>query len=162
MLGSYQFRQFTTNDLPMVRRWLEMPHVIEWWGDPVEQYGLVSNDLNEPAMKQLIVSNTEKPFAYLQHMDLRDWLDEAFQPQPEGTLAIDQFIGEPAMVGRGHGSRFIREFVAELLSSGVPRVITDPDPKNIRAIKAYENAGFRRDRVVAAIDGPSLLMVCNA
>ncbi|MGA9328511.1 MAG: GNAT family N-acetyltransferase, partial [Bradyrhizobium sp.] len=35
----------------------------------------------------------------------------------------------------------------------------DPDPANTRAIKAYERAGFRRDRVVETPDGPALLMM---
>jgi len=158
----YQFRSLTPTDLPMVQRWLEMPHVIEWWGDPVVQFELVSGDLKESAMNQFVVSNSEKPFGYLQYMDLRDWMDEAFLPQPEGTLSIDQFIGEPDMIGKGHGSAFIRALVSDLLAGGAPRVITDPDPSNLRAIRTYENAGFRKERVVAAIDGASLLMVCNA
>jgi aminoglycoside 6'-N-acetyltransferase len=37
--------------------------------------------------------------------------------------------------------------------------VTDPDPANTRAIKAYERAGFRRDRVVDTPDGPALLMM---
>ena len=49
---------------------------------------------------------------------------------------------------------------AQLLAE--ERVLTDPDPTNIRAIRAYEKAGFRKDRVVDTPDGLALLMVCNA
>jgi len=66
------------------------------------------------------------------------------------------------MVDRGHGSAFIRVFIDGLLASGTPRVITDPDPANARAIRAYEKAGFRRDRLVSTPDGEALLMVRNA
>jgi len=38
-------------------------------------------------------------------------------------------------------------------------MITDPDPDNTRAIRAYEKAGFRRDRLADTPDGPVLLMV---
>ena len=48
------------------------------------------------------------------------------------------------------------------LAAGTPRVLTDPDPANIRAIRAYEKAGFRKDRMVDTPDGLALLMVCNA
>jgi aminoglycoside 6'-N-acetyltransferase len=48
-----------------------------------------------------------------------------------------------------------------LLASGAPRVITDPDPANARAIRAYEKAGFVRDRMVDTPDGIALLMVRN-
>ncbi len=82
--------------------------------------------------------------------------------QPEGTRGIDQFIGEADMLDRGHGSAFIHAFVADKLAAGTPRVVTDPNPANLRAIRAYEKAGFIPDRLVNTSDGRSLLMVCNA
>ena len=39
---------------------------------------------------------------------------------------------------------------------------TDPDPRNARAIRAYEKAGFHSDRLVATPDGRALLMVRDA
>jgi aminoglycoside 6'-N-acetyltransferase len=155
----YQFRPLCTTDLPMVRRWLAMPHVAEWWGDPDQQFELVSSDLADPAMEQFMVVTDGDPFGYLQCYDLRAWPTVAFGPQPNGTRGIDQFIGKPEMVDRGHGSGFIGSFVDQLLSTGTPRVITDPDPENSRAIRAYEKAGFCRHRMVDTGDGPALLMV---
>ena len=66
------------------------------------------------------------------------------------------------MLGRGHGSAFIRAFADSLLANGTPRVVIDPDPENTRAIRAYERAGFVRDRLVDTPDGAALLMVRNA
>jgi aminoglycoside 6'-N-acetyltransferase len=63
------------------------------------------------------------------------------------------------MIGCGHGSSFIRQFADALLRNGAPRIVTDPDPANIRAVRAYQKAGFERDRVVDTPDGPALLMV---
>jgi aminoglycoside 6'-N-acetyltransferase len=63
------------------------------------------------------------------------------------------------MIGCGHGSAFVRAFADRLLNSGTPRVVTDPDPVNTRAIHAYERAGFRRDRLVETPDGTALLMM---
>jgi aminoglycoside 6'-N-acetyltransferase len=40
-------------------------------------------------------------------------------------------------------------------------VVIDPDPANARAIRAYEKAGFSKDRVVDTPDGPAMLMVCQ-
>lgn len=152
----------TRADLPLVRQWLQTPEVTRWWGDADEQFKLVSGDLDEPAMDQFIVANDGRPFAYLQSYDLTAWPDDAFGAQPAGTRAIDQFIGEADMIDRGHGSTFIRSFIDGRLANGTPRVITDPDPENLRAIRAYEKAGFRKDRVVDTIEGPALLMVRNA
>jgi aminoglycoside 6'-N-acetyltransferase len=154
----YKFRPMTADDLPLVRRWLAMPHVAEWWGEPDEQFGLVSGDLSHPAMDQYIVASDDRPFSYLQCYQMTDW-NTGFGPQPEGTRGIDQMIGEPDMIGRGHGTALIRSFVERLLATGAPRVVTDPDPTNARAIRCYEKAGFARDRLVDTPDGVALLMV---
>ena len=105
-------------------------------------------------------ARTRGEFAYLQCYNLGVW-DGGFGPQPEGARGLDQFIGEADMLGRGHGSAFIRAFADRLLASGTPRVVTDPDPANKRAIRAYEKAGFCRERIVDTPDGPALLMVRN-
>ena len=149
----------TAQDLPTVRRWLRAPHVSEWWGDPDRQLALVSEDLSHPAMDQFIVFADDRPFAYLQCYDPTNWPENGFGTLPSGTRGIDQFIGEANMVGKGHGSTMIRSFVDALLKSGTPRVVTDPDPANARAVKAYEKAGFEKSRLVNTPDGCSLLMV---
>jgi aminoglycoside 6'-N-acetyltransferase len=156
----YAFRPMTSDHLPMIRRWLKTPEVVCWWGDPDEQYALVSGDLDHPDMDQFIVAVDDRPFGYIQCYALSTW-NQGFGPQPTATRGIDQFIGEPGMIGRGHGSAFIRQFVENLLLSGVPRIVTDPDPENIRAVRAYARAGFQTDRVVETPDGPALLMVRN-
>ena len=47
------------------------------------------------------------------------------------------------------------------LREGAPRIVTDPDPANARAIRAYEKAGFEKAGMVDTPDGPALLMVRN-
>jgi aminoglycoside 6'-N-acetyltransferase len=158
---AYQFRPMSAADLPLVRRWLNEPHVVQWWGDPDEQFDLVSGDLTHPAMDQYIVTINQAPLGYLQCYRMTEW-NTGFGPQPEGTRGIDQMIGVPGMLGRGHGSAFIRVFIEDLLASGTPRVVTDPDPANPRAIQCYEKAGFQRDRLVDTPDGIALLMVRDA
>jgi aminoglycoside 6'-N-acetyltransferase len=158
----YSFRPMSAADLPLVRRWLAAPHVARWWGDPQEQYALVSGDLGHPAMNQFIVTSEGRAFAYLQSYDPRAWPDNGLGLQPSGSRGIDQFIGEPDMIDCGHGSKLIRSFVDGLLAAGTPRVLTDPSPANTRAIRAYEKAGFDSGRVVCTPDGEALLMVRNA
>jgi aminoglycoside 6'-N-acetyltransferase len=157
--GSYEFHPLSAADLPLVRGWLAAPEVVRWWGNSDEQLELISGDLDHPAMDQFTVAKEDRPFGYLQCYDPAAWPDNGLGPQPPGTRGIDQFIGEPDMIGRGHGSAFIRLFIEGLLAAGAPRVVTDPDPANARAIRAYEKAGFRRDRLVDTPDGRALLMV---
>ncbi len=146
----------------MLRHWLEEPHVAEWWGNPAEQYALVHGDLDDPAMEQFIVAIGDRPFGYLQCYDPSAWPDNGFGAQPAGTRGMDQFIGEPDMIGRGHGSAFIRNFLEHQIGSGTPRVVTDPDPANRRAVRAYEKAGFKSASLIYTPDGRALLMVHDA
>ena len=157
----YEFVPLVTADLDLVRRWLGTPHVSEWLHDPAEQFELVSGDLDHQDLAQYIVVLDRRPFAYLQCYNLGDW-NTGFGPQPAGTRGLDQFIGEADMLGRGHGAAFIRAFTEQLLAKGTPRVVIDPDPANARAIRAYEKAGFSKDRLVDTPDGPALLMIRSA
>jgi aminoglycoside 6'-N-acetyltransferase len=153
----YEFRPMSAPDLATVRAWQAAPHVREWWDD--EELTMASED--EPAMKQYIVAIDGRSFAYLQCYLQSAYAENGLGTHPPGTRGIDQFIGEPDMVGRGHGSAFVRAFVDGLLTAGVPRVITDPALANARAIAAYTRAGFRREREVDTPDGPALLMARN-
>ncbi|WP_416859558.1 GNAT family N-acetyltransferase [Mesorhizobium sp. M8A.F.Ca.ET.057.01.1.1] len=85
-----------------------------------------------------------------------------YADQPFGTLGIDLSIGRPELVGIGHGSAIVRQFVEDLFEEGVPRVIIDPDPANIRAIRAYEKAGFRAIDRRQSIYGDVVLMAIDA
>ena len=155
----YGFRPMTTYDLPMVRRWLETPEVRRWWGDPDSEISLLEEDLGDPRMRMWIVAHEGRPFAYIQDYDPHDWAMHHFGHLPPGSRGIDQFIGEPDMIGRGHGSAFIRAHVDRLFAEGAPVVGTDPDPSNARAVRAYQKAGFTAMSAQESPWAPALLMV---
>jgi aminoglycoside 6'-N-acetyltransferase len=134
--------------------------VVRWWGAPDQQYALVSGDLDHPDMDQFMVALERRPFGYIQCYALSTW-NQGFGSHPPATRGIDQFIGVSDMIGCGHGSGFIRQFADRLLASGIPRLVTDPDPDNGRAVRAYAKAGFHSERLVDTPDGPALLMVRN-
>ena len=71
-------------------------------------------------------------------------------------------IGPAEMIGLGHGSAVLRQFVDELFAEGTLRGITDPDPANARAIRAYEKAGFEAFGTRISVYGPALLMALDA
>ena len=156
----YVFRPMTRADLPLIRRWLAEPHVREWWGDPEEQYALVSGDLDEPAMDQYVVSTDGTDFGYIQCYDLTAW-NSGFGTQPEGTRGIDLFIGDAKSVGRGHGPRLIALVVERLFDEGRPCVITDPNPSNTQSIAAFRKAGFYAIEERDTPWGHFLLMRCD-
>jgi aminoglycoside 6'-N-acetyltransferase len=157
--NTYTFRPASTADLPLLRRWLQTPEVVRWWGNPAEQLALLEEDLSNPLMTMRIVSCAGQPFAYAQDYDVNSWPQMHFAGLPAGTRAIDAFIGEPAFIGRGHGGRFLRLLAEQLRSGGAPLVAIDPDVENLRARRAYANAGFRGNTIVETGAGPAVLMI---
>lgn len=139
-MSRYAFRPATEADIPLLRRWRSLPHVVEWWGEPdVED---AEETLADARVAMWIVTHGGRPFAYAQDYSPHDWADHPFAHLPAGARGIDQYIGEPDMVGRGHGSAFVRLHCDRLFAAGAPAIGTDPHPANARAIRAYEKAGF--------------------
>lgn len=61
------------------------------------------------------------------------------------AIGIDLFIGEPELIGRGHGPALIRAFLRDIAfpAYGVELCVIGPARSNVAAIRAYEKAGFR-------------------
>jgi RimJ/RimL family protein N-acetyltransferase len=56
----------------------------------------------------------------------------------------------------------VKAWVAKLFADPlVSRIQTDPDPRNARAIRCYEKAGFHAAGEVLTPDGTALLMLCE-
>ncbi|CUJ37282.1 GNAT family N-acetyltransferase [Cognatishimia activa] len=136
----YQFHIMQQADTGLFNRWRAQPHVLEWWGEDDEED---EEAIASPLVKRWIVRLNGRPFAYIQDYAVHGWpFDHHFAHLPEGSRGIDQFIGEPDLLGQGHGRAFIAAHVANLFNSGAPVVATDPDPENTRAIAVFERIGF--------------------
>ena len=73
-------------------------------------------------------------------------------------MVIDAFIGEPAMLGCGHGSAFLHAVGEKLIAEGATIVAIDPACDNRRARRAYARAGFVEESVVETAKGPVVVM----
>jgi aminoglycoside 6'-N-acetyltransferase len=135
-----QFRRMTADDLDLFVEWQSNAHVREWWG--ADQSDDDPN-IDDPRVARWIISYTNRPFAYMQDYSVHDWVDHHFFHLPHGSRGIDQFIGEPDMLGAGHGSAFIAIRMQALFEDGTPVIATDPHPENARAIAVYKKLGFR-------------------
>ncbi|WP_424965950.1 GNAT family N-acetyltransferase [Dinoroseobacter sp. S375] len=137
----YSFRTLTLADAPLLARWRAQPHIHRWWG---EERPYDADALRDPRVSRWIVALNTRPMAFLQDYSVHGW-DEGhhFAHLPAGARGIDQYIGPPELLGRGHGPAFIATHLRSLLAQGAPLIATDPHPENRRAIAAYGKLGFR-------------------
>jgi aminoglycoside 6'-N-acetyltransferase len=160
-MTDYAFRAVTVADLPLLAEWLERPHVCRWWGEPGEVLISIEEHLRDAAVEPYMVMLDGRDFAYIQVADLDMEDDAALDGQPEGTCGIDQFIGIETLLGKGHGPAFMERFCQELFEKGKSRVLVDPHPDNIFAIRAYTKAGFQRLGETNTNYGRALLMALD-
>jgi aminoglycoside 6'-N-acetyltransferase len=136
---AYGFRRVAPSDLPLLNGWLKNKHVAEWWD--AEPYDL--KDLSDPRVALWLVEHRGVPFAFMQDYDPHGWERHHFGHLATGARGVDQFIGEPDMLGHGHGRAFIAQRARALMDAGAPVVATDPHPDNARAIAVYAKIGFK-------------------
>ena len=135
---------------PLIRAWLELPHVRQWWGDPDEELGHIKDMVEgRDTTRPFLMTIEGRPVGYIQywfigHHQNETWIKDHpwLEELPSETVGVDLTIGDPALLSRGIGSEALRRFVATLRELGHDTIIIDPDPANVRAVRAYEKAGF--------------------
>jgi len=158
---AYDFRPMSAADLPLLHRWLASAQASKWWGTPAEQVALISAEAAEPSLEQDIVAIAGRPFTCRKCYDVAAWPGGGFGRQPPGAAGVAPFIGEADMLDRGHGSALIGPGSDRLLAAGCPRVLSDPDPANARAIRADRRDGLTGDGEVTRPERPALLLICD-
>lgn len=176
------FRILARSDLPTVQRWLNTPHVYEWWGRHASPGALGGPDADAATEAEMegkygqvldhdftthryIIELDGAPIGLIQWYHLRDSADYAREigEDPATAAGMDLLIGEPAAINRGLGSRAIDAFVTSIVfrQPDVTRIVTGPARTNARSIRAFEKAGFKLVRF-ASIKGeptPEAIMV---
>lgn len=162
---SITFRPITTLDIPLIHEWLNLPHVHEWYEkDRENSLEVVTKEFEkmisgEDPTRGFIFSFDTEPVGYIQENKINDWpaFVESIGDEPH-SAAIDIFIGNPSFIGKGYGSRVIKQFLQEVVftQKGITTCYIDPEPANIRAIRAYEKAGFVYQRTLQVPGEPDL------
>jgi aminoglycoside 6'-N-acetyltransferase len=115
---SYDFVPVDREHLQLLRRWLEAPHVSEWWGDPDHEIDLIEEGLGLLWVEPFLATLDGRPFAYIQTYDVHAEPGGEYADQPQDCWGVDPFIGEAHMIGQGHGSAMLRAFVDRLFAQG--------------------------------------------
>jgi aminoglycoside 6'-N-acetyltransferase len=157
------FEPLVEGDLPLVREWLGRGHVHRWWRDPVDQDIAEMHDAlagRDPTSYYLIVLDG-RPIGLIQTYRVSDHPDwEEVVNVGRGVAGLDLFIGEPDLIGRGHGPRILGEFARRVVLTDpeLHAVVAAVDEENRRSWRAFEKAGFRYVRDVEEEGRPHRLM----
>ncbi|MDB5553056.1 MAG: family acetyltransferase [Rhizobium sp.] len=135
---------------PLLGAWLAAPHMRQWWGDPEEELGFILDMVEgRDTTRPFVIALDGVAVGYIQywfigHHQNEQWTKDHpwLKELPPETIGIDLSIGDPLKLSQGIGSAALAAFVAMLRELGHESIIIDPDPANVRAVRAYEKAGF--------------------
>jgi aminoglycoside 6'-N-acetyltransferase len=132
-------RPLAFEDAPSLRAIHVRPEVAEWWGTMEDAF-----PFDEPESTRFTVLVDDRIAGLVQ-----------FGEENEATYRhawIDIFI-DPDLHGRGVGSDAVARLAAYLLEErGHHRITIDPTVDNVKAVRAYEKAGFQRVGVMQAAE----------
>ncbi len=140
---SMKIREFKTDDLSIMRAWLEQDYIRKFWGDPQIWIKEISENLKSDWIKYFMVEN-DTPIGFLQYYETDkapkgDWSQESI-----GTVGIDYLIGNVDYLGKGFGSKIIHLFVNLIkLKNEYDFIIADPIIENESSIKVLLKNGFQ-------------------
>jgi aminoglycoside 6'-N-acetyltransferase len=163
MTRDLKFIKLKKEHFPLIHKWLETPHVWEWWGenkkwspqDIDEKYlsytqGYKLNHLNEKKpIYSFIIEFQGRPLGYIQYYNALDFLRENFdinavkEDFSEPLAALDFYVGE---VELGLGSEILTRFLQDYIFTDFTACLVDPAKNNKFAIRAYAKAGFSTHR----------------
>ncbi|MCB1889822.1 MAG: GNAT family N-acetyltransferase [Rhodocyclaceae bacterium] len=130
-------------DVALLRGWERYPHVpssppgCDWCWE-------VELAAPRAGVEPMIALLAGRPLGFLQILDPAREQTGYWGPVGEGIRAIDIWIGEPADLGRGLGSRMMASALARCFGeAGVCEVWVDPLAGNRRAHRFYARHGFR-------------------
>ena len=150
------FRPLQRDDLPLMYRWINTPHVARWWDAAPSLAAVEAHYLPailDPGPTQCYaILLAGAPIGFIQTYLIDDHPEYAVAVQVgRGAAGVDLFIGEAQMVHRGLGPRVLRRFVREIVFARdeVTIAVIGPAAANASAIRAYAKAGFRHLKTVA-------------
>jgi RimJ/RimL family protein N-acetyltransferase len=152
------FRPLTRADLPLVHRWVNTPHVAEWWDDlptlaDVEADFGPGIDGDDPT-DYFAIEVDGRPVGLIQTYLIDDEPEyKSALGQPQRAAGVDLAIGEPDLVGRRLGPAVLYAFVTDVVFARGPagvvdRCVAGPNHRNARSIATFEAAGFRKGAAV--------------
>lgn len=158
-----RLRVATQADWALIRRWLARPDIEAWWGPRASTEAEVMMAMGSKHAICRIVEVAGSAAGYAHAVDATLWGDQLPDDLKPGTWDLDIFIAAEDLRGKGVGAEALRLLKDEVFSTTMAiAVCVFPSIANERAVRAYEKAGFRWQRVWNdPIAGPSWFMVAD-
>ncbi|MEU7518035.1 GNAT family N-acetyltransferase [Streptomyces sp. NPDC042898] len=149
------WRRLGEPDFPQLGEWLAHPHVARWWNHETSPEA-VARDFGpaargEDPSEDLLAFLDGRPLGLVQRCRLADFPEyetelAAEVDVPAGAMSIDYLIGDPRLVGRGHGVHLIRAIVAATWTDHpeATAIIVPVHTANRPSWRALEKAGLHR------------------
>lgn len=164
--STISFKPLQEDDLELLCKWLDKPPVKEWRDDGLNHQEIKEKyrqRIGDETVVPFIVYLENNPIGFIQYYHANKVGDGWWPNEIDGTVGIDQFIGEESCINRGYGTQMIEKFIKKLFESlRIKKVITDIDPNNLRAINCYKKDDFKFVKELMTPDGIALLMEIKA
>ena len=153
-----------SDDVDLVHGWMRSEHVAPNWNQAWTRkrwYEELASQLAGQRSLPCLVFDGQHPVAYLElYRVARDVLGRCYPHHPH-DLGVHIAIGDPERIGRGLGSRMLRQVAQGLLAADprCRRIAAEPDVHNGRSVAAFGKAGYVREGEVGLPDKNSALMV---
>lgn len=122
-------------DIPVLARIRATPEVYERWRGGEDLLASVTDDLNDPDVRTLVIEHGGRVVGAIQ------WGEEE---DPDYRHANIDIYLDPAVHGRGLGTDAVRTLARHLIADhGHRRLVIDPAADNVAAIRCYSKVGFR-------------------
>ncbi len=163
----FEFHPLAEPDLPLLHRWLNAPHILEWWNQPgptleevMEKY--LPRVRGETDVSAYIMLRNGEAVGYVQTYPVQDgaWGLRITTV----AIGLDMFIGEPECLHRGLGSTLLLQFLKDVVFSNdeIAHCFADPVCRNSAAVRAFAKAGFRHLKTVLSPETPDLVCLMCA
>jgi aminoglycoside 6'-N-acetyltransferase len=129
-------------DLALMRHWDNQPHV--WDSDPDDDWDWENQLQLDPVWRQQLMAELDgRPFGFVQIIDPLEEETHYWGDVPPNLRAIDIWIGEADLLGKGYGKVMMEQALALCFAAPeVEAVLIDPLATNLRAQRFYLSLGF--------------------
>lgn len=143
------FRELQEQDINLIKKWLQAPHVAEWFKQPdswIEE--IEQRKTKYIFIRHFIIEDDNKNIGFCQYYDFSKGGETWNGSIPsDGSWSIDYLIGEPDYLGKGYGKSIVIRLTKDIFNfTDAQRIIVQPEPGNQRSRNTLLSAGYRFDK----------------